>query len=360
MKHPSLHKLEKLDFAGIPSECMAGYAYALNCLKFPTSVVNGEWFHKVDVICDYKIEELQCEISRRLCHNEDSEILTHAMAVLDGSAALIENHSAWWCTKPLSQMSIAELTGMHSMNRQWYEMRSKANMEVFTRTYQWRVVNEMLNREESNSLCQTLLLAECIEADNYAHNLSLPYNIGERIKPFILADYASDEDMRDRINALSRKADYASREELIQIADYIQTEIVTKGETAEHMALVNAILCTGMPSFSYPEIVKAFEKATRALAKTDKKKEIELAPYFYSLWGLTQKSAYLNRFEKTVRQCYLTLANNKHYPGLGIDKEDSASVESALRFLDEYRLNVWILNDKYDVDKVIGKYQPAL
>lgn len=358
MKYPSLHILERFEIAGIPSECMVEYAYALNCLKFPVSVVGGEWFRMVDDICDCKIAELRGEISRRLRLHKDSEILTHAMEVINGNADLIKNEKE--CTRQLSQMSISELTGMHSMSRQWYEMRRKTGMEVFTRAYQWSIVNEMLNRDNSNPLCRILLLAECIEADNYAHNLRLPYNLGEKVKPFIPSDYASDDDLRSHINALSRKADYLSREELIQIADYIQTEIVAKGETAKHMALVNAILCTGMPSLAYPEIVKEFEKATRALAKADEKKDIELAPYFYSLWGLTQKSTYLNRFEKTVRQCYLTLANDKHYPGLGINKEDSASVESALRFLDEYRLNVWILNDKYDVDKVIGKYQMAL
>lgn len=358
MKYPSLHTLEILDIVGISSECMAEYAYVMNCLKFPASVVSGEWFHKVNDICDCKIVELRCEISRRLSHNEDSEILTHAMAVLDGSADLFKNEV--YCTRQLSQMSISELIAVHSMSRQWYDMRRKAGMEVFTRAYQWRIVNELLNRDNSNPLCQTLLLTECVEADNYALNLSLPYNIEERVKSFIPSDYANDEDLRRHINALSRKADYASREELIQIADYIQTEIVAKGETAEHMALVNAILCTGMPSFDYPVIVKEFETATKSLAKANKKKDIELAPYFYSLWGLTQKPTYLNRFEKTVRQCYLSLANDKLYPGLGINKEDSTSVESALRFLDEYRLNVWILNDKYDVDKVIGKYQSAL
>lgn len=179
------------------------------------------------------------------------------------------------------------------------------------------------------------------------------------VKSFTPTDYANDEDLRNHINTLSRNADYVSREELIQIADYIQTEIVEKGETVNHMDLVNAILCTGMPSFNYPEIVKAFEMTTKSLAKTKEKKDIVLAPYLYSLWGLTLKPTYLSRFEKTVRQCYLSLANDRHYPDLGINKEDSASLDYALRFLDEYRMNVWILNDKYDVDKVIAKYKTA-
>lgn len=125
------------------------------------------------------------------------------------------------------------------------------------------------------------------------------------------------------------------------------------------MDLVNVILCTGMPSFDYPMIVKDFENGTKSLAKTKKKTDIELAPYFYNLWGLTQKSTYLCRFEKAVRQCYLTLAANKHYPDLGVNKEDADSLATALRFLDDYRLNVWIINDKYDVDKVIAKYKTA-
>ncbi|MCM1139137.1 MAG: hypothetical protein NC453_11265 [Muribaculum sp.] len=359
MKYPSLQTLKSLKVASIPTECLAEYAYALNCLKMPASVVNGEWYHKVDDICSCKIAELQREISRRLSHGEDSTILTHAMAVLDGSADLIEDTVNWNEHQPLSQMTISELIEMHSMSRQCYEMRRSKGLEVFTRSYQWQIVTELLNRKESGLLALILQLTEFIETDGYAHNLSLPYNIGEDVKTFAPSDYPSDEDLRSHINELVRKADYVSREELIQIADYIQAEIVEKGETVNHIELVNAILCTGMPSFDYPVIVKDFEQTIKSLAKSDEKKDIELAPYFYSLWGLTLKPIYLSRFEKTVRQCYLTLASNKHYPNLGINKEDSASLSSALRFLNEYRMNVWIINDKYDVDKVIAKYKTA-
>lgn len=360
MKRPSLHFLRKLSFATVPSERLAEYAYALTSLKFPASVVFGEWHQEVDDICDCKIAELRNEMTDRLRRGEDSNLLNHALSVLEDTADLADPKTVWTGNIELPQKSVAELIGMHSLSKHWYDIRRSSKMEVFTRVFQWHIVNELLRRGKSNSLAQIMLLVEYLEADNYAHNLSLPYNIGERVRIFTPSDYASDEDLRNHINSLARKADYVSREELIQIADYIQTEIVEKGDTANHMALINAILCTGMPSsFDYPVIVKAFEKATKSLAKTKGRKDIVLAPYFYSLWGLTLKPTYLSRFEKTVRQCYLSLANDRHYPDLGINKEDSDSLESALRFLNEYRMNVWIINDKYDVDKVIAKYKTA-
>ncbi|MCM1491550.1 MAG: hypothetical protein NC095_12115 [Muribaculum sp.] len=173
---------------------------------------------------------------------------------------------------------------------------------------------------------------------------------------FTPSDYAGDEDLRCHINSLSLKADSASLKRLTLIADYVLAEIVDCGATAGHLPVVNAILCSGIPCADYPDIVNAFEQAIISLANTREKTDIDLAPYFYSLWGLTQKPDYLDRFENTLRRCYLTLAANRHYPNLGINKEDSVSLSSALRFLDEYRLNVWIINDRYDVDKVMAKY----
>lgn len=360
MRYPSLKFFNKLNTAALYTEELAHYAYALICCQYPASLVSGEWYQAVDDVCDRKIAELREEINRRLESGDDSEAVEHALAVLDGTADLVSDNRKWICPTLLTQLSDVELIKQYSMNRYWYEMRRSKGLETFTRSYQWRIVNEMLTRKSSCVLARLLQLAEFIETDNFAHNLSLPYNIGDVVKSFSPSDYASDADLRHHINILVRKSDYVSREELIQIADYIQTEIVEKGETVKHMDLVNAILCTDMPSFDYPEIVKGFEKATKSLAKSDEKKDIELAPYFYSLWGLTQKSTYLSRFEKTVRQCYLTLASDRYYPDLGINKDDSASLDSALQFLDEYRLNLWIINDKYDVDKVIGKYQTAL
>lgn len=66
---------------------------------------------------------------------------------------------------------LSDLVYEYSMSNHWYEMRRKTGMEMFTRTHQWRIVNELLSRNESEPLAQILLLAESLETDNYAHNL---------------------------------------------------------------------------------------------------------------------------------------------------------------------------------------------
>lgn len=187
--------------------------------------------------------------------------------------------------------------------------------------------------------------------------LNLEYNVGEKPARFNPAKYPTDELLANHIRSLSDKADYTSREELVEIADYIQTEIVEKGSTISHLEAVNAILNTGMPNFDYPKITKEFEKATNTLAKTNSKSRIELAPAYYTLWSKTLKQSYLSRFKKTVLHCYNTLAKGKTYSDLGVDLNDSRSLSSALRFLDANRQTLWILSDRYDVDSVIRKYQ---
>lgn len=359
MKCPPVAFLNKLRFAGVPSGELADYAYALVCCQFPASAVGGGWHQAVDGVCSQKLAELRGEINRRAGSGEKTDALTHALDVIDGTAGLAGDNTRWVSPSQLSRLSDSALIGLHSMSRCRGDMRRGKGMEAFTRSYQWRIVNELLSRNESGPLAQILLLAECLEADNYANICGLPYKMGQAARSFAPSDFASDEELRSHISELVRKADYVSREELIQIADYIQTEIVEKGETSGHMPLVNAILRTGMPYFNYPKIVRGLESAAKSLAKTKEMHDIELAPYFHTLWDLTQKPTYLSRFEKAVRQCYLTLAANRHYPGLGVDKEDSDSLASALRFLDDHRLSVWVLNEKYDVDKVIAKYRTA-
>lgn len=174
------------------------------------------------------------------------------------------------------------------------------------------------------------------------------------------AHYHSDEELTAHILSLSRKKDYDSLEELMEIAEYIQAQIAEPGKTASHLSLVNAILSTGMPFFNYPKITKALEKAVRALEKSSAKTRMELAQYYRTLWQLTLKPTYLDRFEKTVKHCYFTLASDRNYPGLGVDKDDSRSLTSAIRFLDENRQTLWVLNDRYDVDKVIKKYRACV
>lgn len=238
-------------------------------------------------------------------------------------------------------------------------MRRKRKMESFTRIYQWCIVNDLLKLNANDPLAQLLLLTECLEAENYAANLNLPYNFGDRPTPFYPSDYRDDEVLIDHIKILSNGATYISRERLIEIADYIQTEIVDTGKTAEHLALVTAILNTGMPNFSYPNITRALEKATNSLAKSNARSRMELAPTYYILWSQTLRSSYLSKFESTVRHCYQSLANDKTYPDLGVDKADPQSLSNAIKFLDANRQTLWILNDRYDVDKVIQKYGNA-
>lgn len=359
MRYPSITFFNKLKFARIPSEQFPHYAYALICCQFPTSVVSGDWYHSVDNICSQKVAELREEINRRIENGDKANVLTHALEVIAGMAGLFADDKMPIISVLLTQLSVAELIELYAINRYWHDMRRRKSMEVYTRSLQWRIVNELLHRKDAGLLAQILQLAEFIEADNYADMIGMHYNVGDVVKTFTPSDYASDKDLECHISSLSRKADYVSREELIQIADYIQTEIVESCETVNHMPLVNAILCTNMPSFNYPKIVKGFEDVVKSLAKTKEKPDIELAPYFYSLWGLTQKPTYLSRFEKTLRHCYLTLASNKSYPDLGINKDDADSLATALQFLDEHRMNVWIINDKYDVDKVIRRYKTA-
>lgn len=351
MRYPSLKTIEKLKLDRIPSQELAYYAYALTCCRYPASVVSGEWYQKVDDLCSRNIAGLRKEIMRR----GDS----HALAVLDGDVELVKDEEEWPDSINLAELSSSRLVELHSMSKYQYDMRRRNRMEVFTRSFQWRIVNELTNRKDGRSIGNILMLAESLEADNYAHIVNLPYTMGDRPKIFSPSEYADDDDIIKRIHALTQKADYISREELIQIADYIQTEIVTKEDTVNHIDLVDAIIGNNTPDFDYPEIVSAFERATKSLARSKDKKEIDMAPYYYNLWGLTQKPSYLSRFETTLRRCYLTLAKNRHYPNLGINMDDSVSLSSALRFLEDYRLNVWVLNENYDVDKVIAKYKSA-
>lgn len=95
MRYPSLKFFNKLKFASIPLEELAYFAYALIYCQGPASVVSGEWYRTVDDLCSLKLAELQNEINRRLTNENNSEVLTHALAVLDGTAELVVNDNVW-------------------------------------------------------------------------------------------------------------------------------------------------------------------------------------------------------------------------------------------------------------------------
>lgn len=358
MKRSLLHTLSRLKFNGLSSDCLWDYAYALTACKFPASVNFDDWHQMAADLCDQKISDLRKELKRRIASGDKRCVA--CLAILDNKESVIDKSQkqGFGLNPIITELSEHDLVKLHSQGPDWYEMRRKKKMEVFTRSFHWRIVNELLHRNKKSELSQLLLLTECLEAENYAATANLKYTFGEIPEVFTASGYTEDNALIGHIHSLSREPKHIDREELIQIADYIQLEIVEKGETVNHLDLVDAIVSTSVPSFSYPAIVRGYELTVKSLAKSKEKKDIELAPYFYNLWGLTLKSSYLSKFEKTVRQCYLTLAKCKHFVDLGVNMDDADSLSSALRFLDDYRRNVWIINENYDVDSVIAKYQP--
>jgi len=376
MKHPFLHTLKNLKFTGLSCERLADYAYALSCCRYPAFVSCDELHHTVALICGWKIEELRREINRRLKTEGDLSPLAYVLQVCNDTVTYYKSACEYFSIPvnskskrrtlelfeqflsrlDYSQLSDSELVRLHALSSLWYDLCRNKEMEIFTREYFWRIAYAMTDP----TLSQIFMLTEYLEAGNYSQAVGLPYNIGERLVPFTPSAYPDDAALLKRIKALSEKPSHLSREELIGIACYIQTEIVETGKTAEHLALVNAILNTGMPCFNYPKIARELEKTTVRLTKSNSRSRIELASAYSTLWSLTLKSSYLSQFEKTVRHCYFTLANDKKYPGLGVDTEDPRSIASAIRFLDANRQILWIMNERYDVDKVIRKYQHTL
>lgn len=155
MKYPSLKFLDKLNVATLPTEELAYYAYALICCQYPASVVSGEWHQMVDDVCSRKIAEFREEINHRLEGDGESDALTHALAVIDETADLVKD-DGMSCNPPLPvHLSDTELVELYSMSRGWYNMRRSKRMEVFTRSYQWRIVNELLSRNRAGVLART-------------------------------------------------------------------------------------------------------------------------------------------------------------------------------------------------------------
>lgn len=225
------------------------------------------------------------------------------------------------------------------------ETRRRHKQEPYTRVAQWRIIAELIRRNHPQAT--QLLRAEIREAEIQAGNLALPYRSGDRLIPFRAADYPDDRSLIRRIKQLTDRADYLSREALIDIADHILTTIVEPCHTTDHLPLVTAILSTRIPEFSYPTITRQLEKTTAALAKTNACTHLDLAPTYYILWTQTLKQTYLNRFQTTIRHCYDTLSTDKTYPHLGVDKTDPATVARAQSLLASHPRTLWILGHKY-------------
>lgn len=253
-------------------------------------------------------------------------------------------------------MTTPELVQLYSTPGQWYELRRRQGLEPYTRIHQWQIVAELLRRKEAAEVAHKLLTAEYIETERYAANLMLPYRTGEKLNTFDPADYSDDASLIGHIKELSEQQTYLSRERLIAIADHVHATITATGITEEHLELVSAILSTSMPAFSYPAMAKELEKVTISLDKAKAKSQMELAPAYKTLWSLTLKSAYLSKFEQTVRHCYLALTRSKIYPNLGIDFQNARSLSRAIRFLDDNRPTLWVLNESYSVDTLKTKY----
>lgn len=334
-----LQALEELNPTLLPEESLAYYAYALGCCIFPASVNEDSQSREIAALCERKIRQLK-----------DFSRLGHVSLKAPSSQEDLFRRQDY------SHLSVSQLVSLHAMSDRWYAMRRAAKMEPFTRVWQWRIVNELTRRDPKSSLGAILLLAECLEADNYARSAGLPYKFGQRPELFNPADYDSDEALVGHIRRLTESATWISHEMLVDVADHIQATIVEAGTTVEHLPLVNAILSAGMPCFSYPKIVQGLEKATRQLSKTKSKTRLELAQIYNTLWSMTLKTTYLHQFTMTVKHCYLTLANGKSYPDLGIDRDDPRSLALAIKFLDLNRPTLRILSDRYDLDPLLRHY----
>ncbi|MCM1141513.1 MAG: hypothetical protein NC453_23325 [Muribaculum sp.] len=375
MKRTLVQTLENLNFAKLSDKSLASYGYVLSCCRFPASVTDGDLQRQVVNLCNHKTSELINEVERRLKENEYNESLNFAIQVCKDpdkfSNAGYENLSAYVNSRSkkqivesfdkiingidYSKLSDIELVTLYALSPVWYEWRRSHKMEMFTRIYFWNITNAI----KDSQLANILILTECLESNNYSQSINLIYNIGEQLKPFDKSKFSDEAYIIKRIKALSAKTTYLKREELICIADYIQNEIVERDLTIDHLPLVDAILKVELPYFNYPEIVKGLEKAASQLLKSNLKPHIEMAPIYKTLWLITLKSTYLTQYGKIVRQCYQTLANDRFYPTLGVDKNNPSSLAGAVKFLDNNRKALWLLSDKYDVDKVIEKYQPV-
>ncbi|MCM1142168.1 MAG: hypothetical protein NC453_26660 [Muribaculum sp.] len=364
--------ISKLNFSKLSDGSLADYAYAISRCKFPASVNIDDIHQIIACQCEEKINELFQEIERRVGNHGKSAILDYALTVCHNPDAyydtsfqklstyvksrskkrIVESFGNVVSNLDYSKLSDTELVTLHSLSPVWYDYRRPKEMEMFTRIYFWPIVSAI----KDSQLADILLLTECMEAENYSQLINLKYRFGERVGLINLSDH-NDSEIINRIETLTSNLNFTAREELIAIADYIQLQIVDKGESAEHIRLIHSILGVNICSFGYPKIVKSLEQVVNEYQEYNSIPLIEFAPIYKTLWERTTKSKYLHALKKIVRGCYLALTGKQSFPDLNIGALNP--FDTAIRILKDNRDIMWVLDTRYDVERVIREYQPC-
>lgn len=370
MNRSFTRRLSKLNFSKLSDGSLANYAYSISRCKFPASVNIDKFHQEVARLCDDKIKELVREVERRIGVDGKNATIEYALTVCLNPDAYCDNsikqllrffkrRSKKSIVEPFGKMisnidyarlSDTELVMLHSLSPVWCDYRRLKDMEIFTRTYFWSIVRYIKDRY----LADVLLLTEYLEAENYSQLINLRYRFGERVDSIHLSEY-TDCEIANRIATLAGNLTFTAREELIAIADYIQTDIIEKDDSAEHLHLLNAILSVNLHPFSYPKIVKALEQIVNEQEESNFMSLIELAPIFKTLWKHTAKYKYFSRLKKVVRGCYLTLAGRHTFPDFSIEEPNSSDI--AIRILNDNPDIMWAINGSCDIDKLIREYQ---
>ena len=373
MNQSAIRKIGKLNFTKLSDESLADYAYAISRCKFPASVNMDSLYQRMVRQCDEKINELVREIERRVevcgknaaldnaltvCNNPDTycdSSFRKLSAYLKSRSKkrIVESFGNIISNLDYSKLSDSELVMLHSLSPVWYDYRRLKDMEMFTRIYFWHIARAV----KDNQLADILLLTEYMEAENYSQLTNLRYRFAENVDPICLSGYADSEIIK-RIETLGANLTFAAREELIAIADYIQIEIVDKVESAEHLRLLNSILCVKTHPFDYPKIIKSLGQAVNDFQETTPMSLIELAPVYKTLWERTTNYKYLHTLKKVVRGCYLTLIGKQSFHGHNIGMLNSR--DAAITVLKNNRDIMWALDSRYDVEKVIREYEPCV
>ena len=274
---------------------------------------------------------------------------TRYQAVVDAFADFLNKYR-------LSDFSSEELIQLHGLSAMWYDYRRAKGLEVYTRYFQRDIAAELEKRENSSVRSRLLTLTESLEAANYAALLGLNYGPGEIAQTFNRFLYQDDESLIRYIGECSRSRRFLARENLIKVADYLQTHIIDRGDIENHLELVSSILMTDKPYFSYPNIVSSLSKAVGKLSKAKTIPQLLLAIPYRALGKATGIGAYITRFEKILRHCYYTLADNKQYPDLGLSTDDPATLALSLNLLNDNRTTLAVLSERYNVDSIVEKY----